>query len=109
MNSSSAQAGKMVRTSQFLALTPCARFATIGRRIVPLALELVKPSSVVDFGCGIGMWLAAFRDEGIEDVLGIDGSYVDRRQLRVPSDAFIASDLTQPVSLSRTFDLAVSV
>ncbi len=45
--------------------------------IVPLVLDLLHPSSVVDVGCGDASWLAVFQKLGIEDVFGIDGDYVD--------------------------------
>ena len=32
------------------------------REIVPLVMDLVHPSSVVDIGCGIGNWLLAFQE-----------------------------------------------
>ncbi len=28
--------------------------------VVPLVAELVKPKSIIDFGCGVGCWLKAF-------------------------------------------------
>lgn len=44
------------------------------RQIVPAVVSLVNPRSVVDVGCGIGTWLSVFRERGVADVLGIDGS-----------------------------------
>ncbi|HQR42451.1 MAG TPA: hypothetical protein PLX97_07195, partial [Gemmatales bacterium] len=38
--------------------------------IVPLVIDLVKPVSVIDIGCGIGTWLRAFADLGVCDYLG---------------------------------------
>jgi SAM-dependent methyltransferase len=79
------------------------------REVVPLLLDLVRPRSVVDVGCGLGGWLAAFRDEGITDIAGVDGDYVSREQLFISSDHFFAQDLSQGVGLNRTFDLAISL
>ena len=56
--------------------------------IVPLVIDLSEPRSVVDFGCGIGTWLQAFVECGVDDYLGLDGDYVDRSQLRIPADRF---------------------
>jgi SAM-dependent methyltransferase len=75
--------------------------------IVPLVLSLLTVSSVVDVGCGVGPWVAEFLARGVVDVCGIDGDYVDRSQLRISPDQFYARDLTKPVQLGRTFDLAV--
>jgi SAM-dependent methyltransferase len=77
--------------------------------VVPLVLELTSPASVVDVGCGTGSWLASFRANGVEDVLGIDGDYVPRAQLEIPSELFEAHDLTQPFILDRRFDLVLSL
>lgn len=72
--------------------------------VVPILLQLVQPKSVVDFGCGSGMWLRAFADHGITDGLGLDGEWVQNRP-----KCFRVADLNQPVELPRSFDLAVSL
>ena len=77
--------------------------------IVPLILELLKPSSVVDIGCGSGEWLSVFNKHGVEDILGVDGNYVDRSSLAISSDKFLPLDLTQPFTINRKFDLVVSL
>ena len=73
--------------------------------IVPLVNELLRPASVLDVGCGVGTWLAEWGSAGVSDVLGIDGDYVDRTALQVPSDRFAPVDLQQSFSLGRKFDL----
>jgi SAM-dependent methyltransferase len=75
--------------------------------IVPLALQLVPVSSVVDVGCGEGTWLAAFKKFGVDDILGLDGDHVDRSALRISGEQFQAIDLTKAFKLNRSFDLAV--
>jgi len=75
--------------------------------VVPLVLSLLPVKSVVDVGCGVGPWAAEFLANGIRDVWGIDGDYVDRSQLRIPPDRFVTRDLTRPLPLNRTFDLVV--
>lgn len=75
--------------------------------LVPALVELCSPRSVVDVGCGRGTWLAQVRELGITDVAGIDGDYVDRSALRIPAEQFLGRDLTQPLKLGRTFDLAM--
>ena len=77
--------------------------------IVPMALSLVPARSVVDVGCGLGVWLAAFREHGVADVLGIDGDHVSPDLLEIPRDAFEAHDLRLPLELARTFELVVSL
>jgi len=79
------------------------------RQIVPLVIELVHPASVLDVGCGVGAWLSVFAEHGISELLGVDGDYVDREMLLIPSKKFVAHDLSLPLSLGRSFDLAVSL
>jgi SAM-dependent methyltransferase len=79
------------------------------RAVVPLVLRYVQPTSVLDVGCGQGLWLRAFMEEGVSDVRGYDGEYVERDKLQIPKETFIGTDLEQPLTLDRTFDLAVSL
>lgn len=77
--------------------------------IVPLVMDILHPRSVVDVGCGEGTWLAGFHRLGVEDLLGIDGDYVGRSRLQIPHENFQAADLSRPLAVPRTFDLAVSL
>lgn len=78
------------------------------RAVAPEVLRLVRPRSVIDLGCGIGVWLSAFRELGVDDVIGVDGHWVDRARLKIPAATFVTADLRAPFALARTFDLAVS-
>ncbi|MCO5287711.1 MAG: class I SAM-dependent methyltransferase [Chitinophagaceae bacterium] len=75
--------------------------------ILPVILELIKPFSVLDVGCGIGTWLKIARDLGVKEVLGIDGSYVDKSLLKIPLENFIEKDLRNPFDLNKKFDLVI--
>jgi SAM-dependent methyltransferase len=77
--------------------------------VVPLVLSLVPAKSVVDVGCGVGPWAASFLANGVSDVWGVDGDYVQSSQLLIPVERFIARDLRKPLLLDRHFDLAVSL
>ncbi|MGB7441926.1 MAG: Wzt carbohydrate-binding domain-containing protein [Coleofasciculaceae cyanobacterium] len=79
------------------------------REIVPLILDLIKPQSVVDVGCGDGTWLSVFKEFGIQDCLGIDGEYVDQESLQIPQEEFLAHDLKLPWQIDKTFDLVISL
>lgn len=79
------------------------------RRVLPHLVQLVAPRSLVDVGCGVGTWLKAAMELGVEDVLGIDGPYVDRAMLQIPASRFTPIDLTRPFRLPRTFDVALSL
>lgn len=70
-------------------------------------IEICHPTSVVDLGGGTGTWLAVFKELGVPDVLGVDGTYIDLSQLEVHPNEFLAHDLTEPLSLPRRFALAI--
>lgn len=77
--------------------------------ILPLIINLIYPKSVIDIGCGIGTWLSVAQKLGVEEVLGIDGDYVDRRLLLkyIDLDQFLPHDLNKPLNLFRKYDLAI--
>lgn len=79
--------------------------------IVPLVLNLIvpPPKSVVDVGCGLGAWLSVFRRNGVNQILGIDGDYIPRKRLMIPTEDFHAADLSRSFDVGRTFDLAISL
>lgn len=79
------------------------------REILPRVFSLIQPRSVVDIGSGVGSWLSVFQEQGVTDILGVDGDYVDKAQLLIPQDKFKAHDLEKPLHLDRKFDLGVSL
>ncbi len=79
------------------------------REILPMIFNLINPSSVIDIGCGTGEWLSIAAELGINDILGMDGDYVIREQLLIPSEKFIPKDLENPISMDRKFDLVMTL
>jgi SAM-dependent methyltransferase len=77
--------------------------------VVPIVLETLKPTSVIDVGCGDGTWLSVFLEMGVKDVWGLDGDYVNVTQLRIPRGLFRPTDLSSPFMFERKFDLAMSL
>lgn len=78
--------------------------------IIQLALDILPGTrSVVDFGCGVGAWLAAIKDRGIDDIQGFDGPWVDQNLLAIPAENFKRVDLAGEIRLDRKFDLAISL
>jgi len=73
--------------------------------VVPIVDELVHPSSVLDVGCGVGAWLAEWKNRGARDVVGLDGAYVDRSRLLIDPSNLRTANLEQPFRLDRQFDL----
>jgi len=77
-------------------------------RVVPRLAGMFPIRSVVDFGCGHGAWLSVWQNAGVS-ITGVDGSYVDRRHLRIDPGYFHAADLAEPIDLGRRFDLVQSL
>ena len=75
------------------------------REVVPLIVDLIKPKSIVDVGCGIGTWLKAFEENDVIDYIGVDGSYVNKDLLKISKSRFVEADLTADWYLTRRFDL----
>lgn len=71
--------------------------------VVPVVLERMSPRTVVDVGCGQGWWGAEFAAVAGCDVTGVDGGYVEARQI----ETFVEHDLALPLPDLGTFDLAV--
>jgi SAM-dependent methyltransferase len=79
------------------------------REILPIIIDLLKPASMVDVGCGAGYWLAAATELGVNDILGVDGGWVLKTQLAIPREKFVEHDLRTPLKLGRKFDVALSL
>ncbi len=77
------------------------------RVIVPILVSRLHPQSVVDVGCGDGSWLSVFAELGVQKIMGLDGTYMLDRELKIPREAFLACDLNNPPALDQRFDLAV--
>lgn len=75
--------------------------------IVPKVCEIVRPDSVIELGCGMATWSAAFLENGVNDLVAVDGPWVDQNAIQIDKSHFHAHDLRQPLDLGRKFDLAI--
>lgn len=75
--------------------------------IVPLLIQLFHPTSVIDYGCGVGNFLYVFMQSGVNDILGLDGWWVDGRDLYIPERYFLPINLEEKINLNRNFDLVL--
>jgi SAM-dependent methyltransferase len=91
---------------QNMAATGSAHAAT---RIISVMRTVLPLRSVVDIGCARGTWLREWQAQGIDDVVGVDGDYVDRGKLDIASRCFAVRDLAARFDLGRQFDLAQSL
>lgn len=64
---------------------------------------------MVDFGCAIGRWCRAGKALGIQEVLGIDGKYVNEESLVIDKSEFMGANLGEKIELSKRYDLAISL
>ncbi len=69
-------------------------------------IDIFDPSSVIDFGCGIGILLSGFERKG-RDILGVDGSPSGKRYALIDKKNFIKFDLRRKFVINRKFDLCI--
>ena len=43
----------------------------------------IIPKSVIDIGCGLGTWLKVLEENGIKDIIGVDGNHIDKSKLQI--------------------------
>ncbi|SEL50525.1 hypothetical protein SAMN04488505_102424 [Chitinophaga rupis] len=80
------------------------------QRVLPIVNGFIHPQSIIDVGCGSGVWLKVVSEElHIQDYQGVEGPYVKPETLKVPADKVLFKDLKQPLSLGRRYDLAISM
>lgn len=77
----------------------------IVQRLIP------EIKSAVDLGCGVGTWLSVLEQSGATDVCGVDGSWVNKKFLKIRKEHFIEKNLAEDIDLDigRRFDLAMSL
>ena len=54
--------------------------AYAARRIISIVQTIATVQSVVDIGCARGTWSREWQAQGVNDIVGVDGEYVDRAQ-----------------------------
>ena len=78
------------------------------RAVIPVILKAAGPiDSIVDIGCGFGEWLYVCKEAGVKEILGADGSWVDRAKLLIPVEEFTSVDCAAAFDLPKTFDMAL--
>lgn len=74
--------------------------------LIPIINQLCAPGSVADIGCGTGNWLQVWQEQGVKDIAGFDGSYIELPALKIDPVFFHAVNLEEPLKVNRRFDLA---
>jgi 2-polyprenyl-3-methyl-5-hydroxy-6-metoxy-1,4-benzoquinol methylase len=60
------------------------------------------PTSVLDIGCGNGLYLHLLQEEGVKNIFGVDG--IDHSATVLNTDTYAKVDLQSPYSAGRRFD-----
>lgn len=74
--------------------------------LAEIVFNFFRPKTVVDFGCGCGIYLREFERLGAE-VFGIDGSPAAERNLAIDPKKFQLADLTKSIYLPGRYDCAI--
>jgi len=76
------------------------------KAVVDIILKHFSPRSIVDVGCGSGVYLHFFQAAGVA-IKGYEGSLVAIQRAPVDASFIEQYDLTKPVITSATHDLAI--
>lgn len=75
--------------------------------VIPIVLDLLKPTNIIDIGCGLGDWLLVAQENGIRDYLGVDSANFDPEKMYIPKEKYKVADLKKPLHIERKFDIAI--
>ncbi len=74
--------------------------------VVSILMSEFKPESVVDVGCGIGVYLSIFKKNGAS-VFGIDGSKSAKDNLKISESEFMLFDLRNQHDSNSKYDICM--
>jgi hypothetical protein len=77
-------------------------------KILNLVRNYYEFDSVADLGCGRAGWLSAARALGASVVHGYDIPEIDVVERQIEPEEFTPTDLSQPITFDRRFDMAIS-
>ncbi len=69
--------------------------------IVPFLYKFIHPKSVIDIGCGVGTFLYAFKKLGVNEVMGLDGDWVNKQLM----SKYLEPNEFKPINLSEFEDV----
>lgn len=78
-------------------------------RIISYIKTFYNFKSAVDFGCGIGTWCNVMESINIGNCLGIDQHDYSSEYMLISQENYLKYDLRNPLSLTRKYDIAISV
>ena len=74
---------------------------------VDIVLKYYHPASIVDIGCGAGIYLKEFEQRGVKNLLGIDGSFAASEEFLLSPDKLEIFDLTKEYKFKNQYDLGL--
>jgi cyclopropane fatty-acyl-phospholipid synthase-like methyltransferase len=78
-------------------------------RVLRLVYDKIKVGSVLDVGCGRGLWLAVAAELGATETIGIEGPWIEAQSTYIALDHILTQDLELEFNLNRSFDLVMSI
>jgi SAM-dependent methyltransferase len=78
-------------------------------KILNLLFDMHRPASILDVGCGLGIWLSVAQSLGVEHIQGVEGPWLDPKNLRIDPARLMSRDLENPFDLNRRYDLVISL
>src|SRR5262249_32097984 len=85
------------------------------QKIVPIIVDLLKPQSVLDIGCGVGTWGKAFAEHGVPIVTGVDGPWIRPEAFALGKDYLVTFDFNaasipfNPALPLQRYDLVITL
>ncbi len=76
-------------------------------QFVRIVLKNYEARSIVDIGCGAGLYLREFAKQGITDLLGIDGAPAAQTEFLLTKNKIVIFDLSQEYQFNKKYDLAL--
>lgn len=78
--------------------------------VLTIVLDMLPPvHSAIDFGCGVGTWLSVLKEQGVSEIRGLDGPWVDQNLLEIKREEFQKTNFEKPIVLENKYDLAISL
>ncbi|AKB86161.1 bifunctional 2-polyprenyl-6-hydroxyphenol methylase/3-demethylubiquinol 3-O-methyltransferase UbiG [Methanococcoides methylutens] len=76
--------------------------------LINLLMEKYNPNSVLDIGCGNGIYLKEFQNNNV-DILGVDGSANAKKTALISPELILLKDLREPFFINSKFDLTLCI
>lgn len=76
-------------------------------QFVEVVLKYYAPASIVDIGCGAGLYLKEFDKRGIKRLIGLDGSPAASAEFLLDKSRLVIFDLAKKYNFEKKYDLGL--